>query len=448
MELTEGAVVAGRFRLVKQLGQGAMGTVWKAQHTGLDVPCAVKFIRAQHASSPEVRARFEREAKSAAQLRSPHVVQILDHGEWDGLPYMAMELLEGEELQVRLDREGKLPPAEVADIVQQITRALSKAHAMGLIHRDLKPSNIFLTRDGDQQIAKILDFGIVKDVSGDSHTRAGSIMGTPYYMSPEQARSSRTIDARADLWSLGVVAYRCVTGKLPFTAESMGDLLMKILSAPLPVPSQVAEVPAGFDAWWQKAASRDPAQRFQSAKELADALSAVLAPAAATLASAGATGAGPMSLGVPSPAVSVAQAAGPMSQGAYPAPMSQGAYPAPMSQGAYPAPMSQGAYPAAAAPGGYPAAAQGAYPPVTAPAAQAPPPSIAYPQGPYSTAQPANKPGGAWKIVLLAVSVVFVLAIVLIKVAASSRSTQPTAVPVLGGAPAPQGAPAKTPGKW
>jgi len=275
MDLTEGAVVADRFRLVKMLGQGGMGTVWKAHHTALDIPCAVKFIRPEVANSPDLRARFAREAKAAAQLRSPHVVQILDTGEWDGQLYMAMELLEGEELEERLKRVGRLPVAEVAEILQQISRALGKAHSMGLIHRDLKPSNVFLTKDGDHELAKILDFGIVKDVSGDSHTRAGAMMGTPYYMSPEQAKSSRTIDHRADLWSVGVVVYRCVTGQLPFTAQSIGDLLMKILSAPLPVPSQIASVPAGFDAWWAKAASREPEKRFQTAKEMADALSAV-----------------------------------------------------------------------------------------------------------------------------------------------------------------------------
>src|SRR5262249_52015249 len=156
-----------------------------------------------------------------------------------------------------------------------------------------------------------------------------------------------------------VVVYRCVTGKLPFTADSMGDLLMKILSAPLPVPSQVAQVPQGFDAWWEKAASRDPAQRFQSAKEFTDALTAVLVTAGATARAAGASSqaAGPVSVGAyPQPMSHGGYAPQPMSQGAYPQPMSQGAYPQPMSQGAYPQPMSQGAYPQQPM-------SQGAYPP-------------------------------------------------------------------------------------
>src|SRR6185437_10478011 len=162
MELVENTVVAGRFRLTKILGRGGMGSVWTAQHLGLDIPCAVKFIEGDFASMPEAHQRFEREAKAAAQLRSPHVVQILDHGVCEGKPYIAMELLEGEDLGKRLQKTGKIAPAELVTVITQVCRALTKAHALGVVHRDLKPDNIFLVRDDDREIAKVLDFGIAK----------------------------------------------------------------------------------------------------------------------------------------------------------------------------------------------------------------------------------------------------------------------------------------------
>ncbi len=255
-----------------------MGSVWHATHLGLDIPCAVKFIEGEYASVAEAQARFEREAKAAATLRSPHVVQILDHGVCEGTPYIAMELLEGEDLGKRLLKVGKLSPRDVHGIVTQVCRALSKAHGLAIVHRDLKPDNIFLVRDDDREIAKVLDFGIAKrdqnSLQG-SNTKTGAMLGTPYYMSPEQAQGTKSVDFRSDLWSLGVIVYQCITGLLPFESEALGDLLMKIIVNPLPVPSQVAEVPPGFDAWWARAAARDPAARFQSAKDLADALGLV-----------------------------------------------------------------------------------------------------------------------------------------------------------------------------
>lgn len=279
MQLAEGMVVAGRFRLGQLLGRGGMGSVWRAQHLGLEIPCAVKFIEGEMASLPEAQARFQREAKAAAQLRSPHVVQILDHGVWDGVPYIAMELLEGEELGQRLARVGRLSPQETCSVVGQVCRALSKAHAMGIVHRDLKPENIFLVRDDDREIAKVLDFGIAKsrtqDLGGSSNTKTGAMLGTPYYMSPEQAQGTKQVDSRTDLWALAVIAFQALTGRLPFESEALGDLLVKIIVQPLPVPSQYGQVPASFDAWWTKAAARDPAERYQSAKEFSDSLALV-----------------------------------------------------------------------------------------------------------------------------------------------------------------------------
>jgi hypothetical protein len=281
MILGANTVVAGRFRLNRLLGRGGMGSVWHATHLGLDVPCAVKFIEGELAGTLDAQARFEREAKSAAQLRSPHVVQVIDHGVWEGTPYIAMELLEGEDLGSRLRRVGRIAPRDIVRITEQVGRALTKAHGSGIIHRDLKPDNIFLVPDDDREIAKVLDFGIAKTgtdlVSGT--TKTGAMLGTPYYMSPEQAQGTKAIDARADLWSMGVIVFECVTGVRPFDSEALGDLLVKIIISPLPVPSLLVNAPPRFDAWWRRAAAREPAERFQSAKELSDALAVALADA-------------------------------------------------------------------------------------------------------------------------------------------------------------------------
>jgi hypothetical protein len=285
INLVESSVIAGRFRLNKMIGRGGMGSVWQATHLGLDIPCAVKFMEGEFSKSAEAHARFEREAKAAAQLRSPHVVQVLDHGVCDGTPYIAMELLDGEDLGKRLAKNGKIHPRDLNVVITQVCRALTKAHAVGIVHRDLKPDNIFLVHDDDREIAKVLDFGIAKSSAATlegSNTKTGAMLGTPYYMSPEQAQGVKGVDYRSDLWSLGVIVYQCVTGVLPFESEALGDLLMKIMVQPLPVPSQFGEVPHGFDAWWARAASRDPAGRFQSAKEFAESLQMVFGASQAT----------------------------------------------------------------------------------------------------------------------------------------------------------------------
>jgi serine/threonine protein kinase len=286
MQLVENLVVAGRFRLNRLIGRGGMGSVWQATHLGLDIPCAVKFIEGEFAGLAEAQARFEREAKAAAQLRSPHVVQILDHGVWENTPYIAMELLEGEDLGKRLTKLGTLPMPEINTIIQQVARALTKAHQAGIVHRDLKPDNIFLVRDDDREIVKVLDFGIAKKNSTGldtgNNTKTGAMLGTPYYMSPEQAQGTKGVDWRSDLWSLAVIVFQMVTGRLPFESEALGDLLVKIIVAPVPLPSQVASVPPQFDRWWQRAADREPARRYQSAKEFADALAMTLGQSTVT----------------------------------------------------------------------------------------------------------------------------------------------------------------------
>jgi serine/threonine-protein kinase len=260
-----------------------MGSVWEGVHTTLSTRVAVKFIEAEHANSAEARSRFENEARAAASLRSKYVVEVYDHGVTeDGRPFIVMEYLEGEPLDRRLDRLGRLPAKDTAFILQQVCRALAKAHAARIVHRDLKPENVFLVWDDEDgaDIAKVVDFGIAKftdsSLGPSSATRTGSVLGTPYYMSPEQARGLRSVDFRTDIWSLGVIAYRCIVGVLPFEGEAIGDLLVKLCTAPLPVPSQLApDVPPGFDAFIARALSRDPAERFQSVQEFAASLAAV-----------------------------------------------------------------------------------------------------------------------------------------------------------------------------
>lgn len=279
------ALVAGKYEVIRLIGRGGMGSVWEGRHASLGTRVAIKFVDAEHVDNEEARSRFVTEARAAAAIQSKHAIQIFDHGlADDGRPYIVMELLVGEPLDARIERRGRLPLAETARVIGQVCRALTRAHEAGIIHRDLKPENIFLVSsiEDDEEIAKVLDFGIAKirvpfeGSEPTSTTATGAVLGTPYYMSPEQARGIRTIDHRSDLWSLGVIAYRCVTGVLPFEGRSVGDLLVNICTGPLPIPSHVVpDLPAAFDAWFLQAVDRDPERRFRSATELAEALGAL-----------------------------------------------------------------------------------------------------------------------------------------------------------------------------
>jgi serine/threonine-protein kinase len=279
IERAPGVVVANRYRLVRQLGVGGMGTVWLADDLLLDSRCALKLIDDDKAQSDEVRVRFAREAKVAAQLRGAHVVDVFEHGEWEATPFIAMEYLEGEDLGTRLDRQGVLDAATTYRIAAHVARALARAHAFGIVHRDLKPENIFLVPGDDGEIAKVLDFGIAKHDAyslRDKATKTGSFLGTPYYVSPEQARGKQT-DHRSDLWSLGVIVFQCLTGRPPFESEALGELMGLILYEDLPRPSAVRpDLSPAFDFWWERAAKRDREERFQSAKEFADSLADAL----------------------------------------------------------------------------------------------------------------------------------------------------------------------------
>jgi serine/threonine-protein kinase len=271
-------IFAERFRLVREIGRGGMATVWLAHHLGLDSPCAVKFV-GETFSHPSARQRFEREARAAARLRSPHVVQVFDCGVWEDVPYIAMEYLQGEDLSTRLGRVGRLSVEETFPIAAQVGRALSKAHAEMIVHRDLKPANIFLVREDDREFVKVLDFGIAKIVqaaTGNTLQEPG-LVGTPQYMSPEQADGKQAVDHRTDLWALAVIVFQCLTGVSPFAAEDVTACLLKIVSEPIPVPSTFpVGLPVAFDAWWARAVSRDREERFGDAKQLISSLAAVL----------------------------------------------------------------------------------------------------------------------------------------------------------------------------
>jgi hypothetical protein len=315
-----GAIVAGKYRLEAIIGEGGMGSVWAAIHTGLGQAVAIKFISREFVSSSEALRRFDAEAKAAAQLRSRHVVQVFDNGTLeDGTPFIAMELLRGENLYARVHRAGPIPLEETVDILVQCCKALGRAHGAGIIHRDIKPDNIFLAQSNDDEagLVKILDFGIAKFAVGPNDhgaTRTGTVLGTPLYMSPEQARGLKSIDHRTDLYSLGLVAYTLLTGNLAFSSESFGDLLLQICTAPLPsLCANAPWLPPSLDVWFQRACARDPQDRFGSAQEFSDALRAACAgslrapavPAAVMKPASAVTGGGPVVQ-----AVSIATASG------------------------------------------------------------------------------------------------------------------------------------------
>jgi serine/threonine-protein kinase len=285
MELLPGTYVTPNVCLVQHLGEGGMGSVWVADHLSLKTRVAVKFVSADLVKAdPSIVERFKREAALCAQIKSPHVVQTFDHGVMDdGRPYIVMELLEGESLQARMDRAGQLSLEETKAVINQTCKALSKAHRLGIVHRDIKPDNLFLTHDEDDLfLLKILDFGIAKQTNmarAENVTSTGTMVGTPEYMSPEQVLSSRSVDFKSDLWAVGVVAYHCLCGRVPFRGETLGSLCVAIASAKFAPPTQHrAELPAAVDRWFEMALATDPERRHASAKDMAQAFARALDP--------------------------------------------------------------------------------------------------------------------------------------------------------------------------
>lgn len=259
-----------------------MGTVWTARHLALDVDVAVKLIR-RFADDTEVRARFDMEAKAAARIRSPHVVQMLDHGIAEGdMPYMVMELLEGESLADRLERTGWLSIQQSVRVLTQVAKALQCAHAVGVVHRDVKPENIFLCPGDDGPFVKLLDFGVAKTTAlgqDPKLTNAGVMIGTPEYMSRQQIISSKHVDETADLWALTIVAYEMLTGDVPFTGETVGQVCVAICTGEFLAPTDVRKgLPPAIDAWFESILSKEATCPYGSATELAKAFRAALLP--------------------------------------------------------------------------------------------------------------------------------------------------------------------------
>ena len=266
-----GVLIAGRYLLRQLIGSGGMGEVWEAEDRELEGPCAVKFILPRMVPDRETRSRIVREAKITARLRSPHAVHILGVGEHDASPYLAMELLEGETLASLLDRHGKLDADTTLAIVSQVALVLEKARALDIVHRDLKPDNIWLCAQRDVFI-KVFDFGIAKAPLQTVQTLSGAVVGTPHYMSPEQLSGTR-VDHRADLWALAVITLQCLSGHRPFDAPAVGGLVLRIMSgADSGVRQLACGVSARLEPWAARALAVDPAERFQSATELVEAL--------------------------------------------------------------------------------------------------------------------------------------------------------------------------------
>lgn len=280
MSFQPGAIIGGKYRLDRTLARGGMGSVWSAHHTQLGSAVAVKFMDPRFASSQIFRARFEREARAAAGLQSPHVVGVQDYGIHEGAPYIVMELLKGEDLHRRLERYGRLPIDDVWPILVQLGKALRRAHDAGLVHRDLKPRNVYLARIDEEEVVKILDFGIAKETGtsiANDATKTGEIMGSPHYMSPEQLKAERDLDTRSDLWSVAVILFRALTGKLPFPGEALGAVMAKILVDPVPPVSTIApDLPPALDGFFARALSREREGRYQTIRELVDAFGQIV----------------------------------------------------------------------------------------------------------------------------------------------------------------------------
>ncbi|MBI5491067.1 MAG: protein kinase [Deltaproteobacteria bacterium] len=276
-----GQVFEDRYRILRLIGEGGMGAVYEAEHVVVGRRVAVKVLHPDMARDHQVVARFYNEARAAGSVGSEHIVEVLDFGR-NPAPYLVMELLDGRSLAALLEAEGPLPPPRACAVLLQVLDALRAAHAKEIVHRDLKPENIFVVAKDGRESIKLVDFGISKlknpdPITGGHLTQTGTILGTPYYMSPEQALGAKDLDHLTDVYSAGVILYECVTGRQPYTAENYNMLLVKIISEPAPAPRSIRpELPEPLEQIIRKAMAQDRPQRFRSAAEFADALRAFL----------------------------------------------------------------------------------------------------------------------------------------------------------------------------
>jgi serine/threonine protein kinase len=314
----------GNYKITAKLGEGGMGVVYLAEHPVIGKKVAMKAIHPELSKNSDVVSRFVTEAKAVNQIGHEHIVDIADFGNTpEGEFYFVMEYLQGESLSDRLRRETRIPDARALSIGAQIADALNASHAQGIIHRDLKPENIFLcNRGASRDFVKVLDFGLAKLTQGElkvTHkTRTGSVMGTPYYMSPEQCEGKIEIDHRADVYSLGVLIFEMLTGKVPFGGEGYGEIIVKHVTMPPPsVRSVVPELPEYLDFILYRVLAKDRDQRFQTMIELREAL----------LDPEGYSTSGP-EIGIPEDLSGIARAATPMARSEMDANLSQAPYPA------------------------------------------------------------------------------------------------------------------------
>ena len=277
-----GDLVSGKYRLQRLLGAGSMGTVWAARNELTNRDFAIKVLKPTLAENREAIGRFFQEARACGQLRHPAIVDVLDvgHAE-DGSPFIVMELLEGEGLDQRLARQKRIVPVDVCRWMAIVARGLDEAHARGLVHRDLKPGNVFfaLTRSGEM-VPKILDFGIAKDLEGQPfeyvQTSSNSVLGSPAYMSPEQAGGDMDVDGRSDIWSVGVMMYEALTGELPFAANNYNALMLAIINKPHPpVQLHAPDCPSVLAEVVETCLAKDRGKRQRSAAQLAEQLERV-----------------------------------------------------------------------------------------------------------------------------------------------------------------------------